>query len=247
MNDDPERQKVLLRILNWLNIQGNDILLDIGCGDGFFSKRLALQTSDSNLVGCDIRMSVKGKFNIPLVICDAQHLPFRDKSFNKIIMIEVLEHLFNGKSACDEVSRVLATYGRAYIATPNSYTNMLAPFKTLARRVDVYEAHVKHYSFAELSKMLSRNNLRILHFQYDGFFALFLYYSLIYFILKPLAKRKSTISSHNLLESRFGQGSFFQFLSGVGKRFLVILGKFDDLFKSSNRGMEIHLVAIKAE
>lgn len=246
MIDDPERQKVLRRILKWLNIQKTDTILDIGCGDGFFSKNLSLQTSDANVVSCDIRKSMKGNSNLRLVICDAQHIPFKDKSFDKIVMLDVLEHMFNGKLACDEIYRVLVAGGRAYVATPNSYTTMLSPFKILAQRVDSYEGHLHHFSLEELSNIFSGNKLRTLHFQYDGFFALFSYYSFVYFVLKPLAKRKSATSSHNLSESRIGQGFLFQLLSGVGKHFLVILGKFDEFFKSSNRCMEIHLVVVKS-
>jgi SAM-dependent methyltransferase len=246
MIDDPEREKVLRRIMDWLNIQKTDVVLDIGCGDGFFLKRIASQTSDVNVVGGDIRMSRKGKFNLPMVIYDAQQLPFRDKTVNKIIMNEVLEHLPNGELACNELSRVLVEAGRVYIATPNSYKNMLKPFTILARRVDIYEGHLKHFSSEELNRMLFRNRLKIIHFQYDGFFALFLYYSIIYYILKPLAERKSTTSSHHLLESGFGKGWFFQLSYGLGKYFLFILGKFDELFKASNKGMGIHLVVIKS-
>jgi len=226
MIDDPEREKVLRRIMNWLNIQKNDVVLDIGCGDGFFFKSIDLQTSDVNVVGCDIRISRKRKFNLPMVICDAQQLPFRDKTANKIIMNEVLEHLPNGELACNEILRVLVTEGRAYIATSNSYKDMLKPFAILARRVDIYKGHIKHFSREELDKMLFNNRLKTLYFQHDGFFALFLYYSIIYYVLKPLVARKSTISSHYLLESGFGKGSFFQLSYGLRKYiYLFILGK----------------------
>jgi ubiquinone/menaquinone biosynthesis C-methylase UbiE len=109
-----------------------------------------------------------------MVICDAQQLPFRDKTVNKIIMNEVIEHLPNGELACNEISRVLVTKGRAYIATSNSYKDMLKPFAILARRVDIYGGHIKHFSREELNKMLFDNRLKTLYFQYDGFFALFL-------------------------------------------------------------------------
>ena len=177
MIDDPEREKVLRRLLSWLHIQKNDVVLDLGCGDGFFLKRIALLFSAINVIGCDVHRTTKITFNSPVIICDAQHLPFRDKSINKIILNEVIEHLSNSELACNEISRVLVAGGRIYIATPNSYEDMLKPFTVLARKVDVYEGHVKHFSRAELTKLLYNNKIKVLNFQYDGFFALFLYYS----------------------------------------------------------------------
>jgi SAM-dependent methyltransferase len=245
MIDDPEREKVLRRILGWLNIQKNDVVLDLGCGDGFFLKKIASLFSGITMIGCDVHRTTTFTFNLPIIICDAQHLPFKDKSINKIILNEVIEHLPNSELACIELSRVLIAAGRVYIATPNSYEDMLKPFTVLARKVDAYEGHVKHFSLAELSKLLYNNRIKTLNFQYDGFFALFLYYSIVYNILKPIAKRNSAGASHSLSDSRLGQGLFFKLLSDLGKYFLLILGKFDELFKSSSKCMGIHLVAIK--
>lgn len=246
MIDDPEREKVLCLITNWLDIQKGDVVLDIGCGDGFFSKRIAVQIPNAKVVGCDIEIQklVKGNVNVHIVICDAQHLPFRDNSINKIVMNEVLEHLPNSNLACDEISRVLAVRGRAYIATPNSYEHMLKLFRTLAQKVDKYEGHLKHFSMDELSEVFLSSGLKIFHHHYDGFFGLFLYYSLFYYIFKPIAERLST-TPRNLIESYFERGLFFKPFCDIGKYVLFILGKFDSIFKGWIKGMGIHLVVIK--
>jgi SAM-dependent methyltransferase len=246
MIDDPEREKVLRRILGWLNIQKHDVLLDLGCGDGFFLKQIASVFPDITAIGCDVQRTKKMTFNSHVLICDAQHLPFRNEGIDKIIMNEVIEHLPNSELACNELSRVLTARGRVYIATPNSYEDMLKPFTLLARKVDVYEGHVKHFSRAEISNLLYKNKIKTLNFQYDGFFALFLYYSMVYHILKPLAKRNSVGASHSLSDSRLGHVLAFPILSDLGKSFLLILGKFDELFKSSSKCMGIHLVAVKS-
>jgi len=247
MIEDPEREKVLPLIRHWLNFRKGDVVLDIGCGDVFFCKSIAAEVSSANVIGCDIQIKrVVHTVNLTYLVCDAQHLPFRGNSINKIIMNHVLEHLPSGKLAFDEISRVLIVGGRAFIATPNSYEDMLKLFRPLAHRVDEWEGHLKHFSMDEFRKMSMKRRVKILHHHYAGFFGLFLYYSLLYFIFKPLAGRSSTTGSRCLTESSLGRSSIFHnFLLPLGKAVLFMLGRFDDVFKNWSKGMGIHLVVSK--
>ena len=67
--------------------------LDIGCGRGAFESIRSLYS-----VGCDIYRpgllkAREKKYYDNLVNCDARDLPFKPKSFDVVICVEVIEHL----------------------------------------------------------------------------------------------------------------------------------------------------------
>jgi len=73
--------------------RGAQSCLDVGCGRGFFKV-----IQDFYSVGCDIYQSSlikareKGYYD-NLVRCDVRQLPFKPKSFDIAICVEVIEHL----------------------------------------------------------------------------------------------------------------------------------------------------------
>ena len=52
------------------------------------------------------------------IYADAHDLPFKDKSFNSLISLEVFEHLYNPNLASEEIYRVLTNNGKAIISIP---------------------------------------------------------------------------------------------------------------------------------
>lgn len=68
------------------------IILDIGCGQG----------KTPNSIGVDIRRT-KGAD----VIADIQHRPFKDQSVDKILCLQILEHIDDLIKAMEESHRVL--------------------------------------------------------------------------------------------------------------------------------------------
>ena len=79
-------------INRWTTFDKMDLVLDVGCGTGFFTGL----TSDFNW-GVDINEKdieiAKRYHNGIFKVADATNLPFPDDSFHKIICICVLEHI----------------------------------------------------------------------------------------------------------------------------------------------------------
>lgn len=83
-------------------------VLDIGCGTGIYVDYLSRKGKDA--AGIDsvkefinyARKNYKGKF----LVADAYKLPFKDKSFDTVIMFDVLEHLEYEEKALKELQRV---------------------------------------------------------------------------------------------------------------------------------------------
>src|SRR5688572_1899957 len=68
-------------------------VLDLGCGYGAYS--LALQSEGRQCVGCDINIEyLKAAASAGLPVVAAQgSLPFPDKSFDTVLLFEVIEHV----------------------------------------------------------------------------------------------------------------------------------------------------------
>lgn len=96
-------------------------VLDIGCQRGGYCYNLKVRGFD--VVGMDIsigylQMARSKVAGVALTAGDAQALPFRDRSFNTVILSEVLEHVIDEKAVVSEVSRVLKESGIVYVTVP---------------------------------------------------------------------------------------------------------------------------------
>ena len=126
-------------------------VLDLGCGEGYGTKILK-RAGASKIIGVDINKEVikqaKKNYSSKSVFFqegDAQGLEFKDKSFDLVISLELIEHLQNYKKYLKEVKRVLKTKGVFILSTPNkdNYRGESSPF------------HVKEFSLEELRETLT--------------------------------------------------------------------------------------------
>ena len=112
-----------------------DRLLDIGCGDGAYSVRLA--PSFRHVDAIDIQADRLALFEertagtaladqITIREMSADKLDYPDDTFDVVTAIEVLEHVTELDQALAEICRVLKPGGRFAFTTPNRWF----PFET---------------------------------------------------------------------------------------------------------------------
>lgn len=98
------------------NIKGKNVL-DCGAGKGSFTEQLV--NKDGKVYACDIDPS-RFRLEIPFKKANFNnHIPFNNSFFDKIISIEVIEHLENPAIFIKELSRVIKKNGQLIITTPN--------------------------------------------------------------------------------------------------------------------------------
>lgn len=111
------------KIRDLLQLSNNDNFLDIGCGSGYFLNKAICKRG----VGVDISdLMVKAalencknngkKF---IVQSDAENLPFKKRSFDKIVSTEVIEHVLHPIALLEEIERVSKKETVIVITIPN--------------------------------------------------------------------------------------------------------------------------------
>lgn len=104
--------KVLSNLVNSLGVKN---ILDIGCGEGFVDKYLISKNKDLIIHGIDINEEA---ISMAKQVCpdavfekgDIFNIDYPDKSFDLILVIEVLEHLVNPEVAIKEAKRLSRKY-----------------------------------------------------------------------------------------------------------------------------------------
>lgn len=101
--------------------------LDLGCGNGLYTRQIARSYVET--VGVEVEPVRLAEFSAELereagtsirtVHADGANLPFPDAHFDSVSAIEVLEHVDRLTEALQEVRRVLAPGGAFYVTVPN--------------------------------------------------------------------------------------------------------------------------------
>ncbi|MFF0295845.1 class I SAM-dependent methyltransferase [Kitasatospora sp. NPDC004615] len=94
-------------------------VLDVGCGNGKFVSRLHTDRPDLQVVGMDISWGILADVPKPVLVADAQALPFADNSVDAVLALHMLYHVGDIPGAVGELARVLRP-GGVLIASTNS-------------------------------------------------------------------------------------------------------------------------------
>lgn len=109
---------VLMRRM--LPLEGATIL-DIGCGDGGFARRLVAEAGAARVVGLDLpEVLGLASEGVELLAGKAEALPMTDNAFDVTVMMKSLHHVAPDRmdAALDEAARVLRPGGLLYVSEP---------------------------------------------------------------------------------------------------------------------------------
>lgn len=128
-----------------LGLGPGDVVLDVACGPGNFTREFARAVGDSGLaVGIDAsetmlargvaELEAAGLANLALIRGDATQLPFQDGAFDGLCCFAALHLFVDPFAALDEMRRVLGPGGRIAIMTSVRRQLTLPPLKPLIER-----------------------------------------------------------------------------------------------------------------
>ena len=147
-------------------VEKNDLILDFGCG----SKSYLLDLSKSKIkfgVGIDYDAKNNIKDNIEYRKYKYNgRLPFKDKSFDKVFMLAVLEHINEDEvlKLFNEFKRILKSDGKIVLTTPTPPSKYFLEF--LAYRLKVISReeiadHKKYYNKLDLKDLCQKTGLKL--------------------------------------------------------------------------------------
>jgi len=120
---------------------GNEgLCLDIGCGE-------------NPIYDSCIRVDIKKCGDIQ---ASAEHLPFREASFNTVFCLDMIEHLTHPTQFLHETNRVLTENGKLVVTTPNKHSFLwkLIWFgwtHTVSKR-ERFDKHMDKFHLAQLKE-----------------------------------------------------------------------------------------------
>jgi SAM-dependent methyltransferase len=149
--------------------------LDIGGDNGVVS--LLLRERGGDWASADLDegtvTAIRDLVGDPVVRCDGRRLPFAAASFDRVVIVDFLEHVVTDRDFVAEVRRVLHPEGRLLVNVPH-----LKPHSLLNRvrhavgLTDEKHGHVRPgYSVASLRDVLAPHFRLVRHATYSRFFS----------------------------------------------------------------------------
>lgn len=145
---NPERRKYLdpARVLSYLNLGGSQVLVDVGCGPGFFAleaarllgpggKVVAIDLSQEMLDACRRRAAEAGITNVETVLAEADdEFPVHSATCDAALMVNVYHEVDPTAGTINEVRRILKPGGLLLIVDWITRETPMGP--PLSERVD---------------------------------------------------------------------------------------------------------------
>lgn len=109
------------QVINWLDPRTGDRILDVGCGDGFYDRKMACRGALVDAIDASERRVARALRwhphpDVTYHQMAADALGFEDGRFDKVVTICVLEHIHDDRRALSEMHRVLRPGGRLVLS-----------------------------------------------------------------------------------------------------------------------------------
>ena len=184
-------------------------ILDIGCNYGEITRIL---TENNQVIGIDtdqkaLKLAKKQNKQAKFIEANATRLPFKNKSFDIVNCLSVLEHIKKDQKVLLEISRVLKNKGKLFLTIPNQQARLVPPWlepvikqtnKLLKTDFPINDQEFLHYgeegighvhigySRKKITRMLKKSKLKVTLFK--------TYWHrptrLAYLLLMPLLRKK---------------------------------------------------------
>ncbi|MCL4435507.1 MAG: class I SAM-dependent methyltransferase [Thaumarchaeota archaeon] len=191
-----------------LSIKEGAVILDCGCGEGFFSW-LVSRVNNCTVHSLDINYELVSQLNektrsqnIHPLIGDVAHFPYRRECFDAIILSEVLEHVRNDNEVLKELYASLKVGGILVITVPNNNYPFfwdppnkireklrLGHFKVNGLFGGIWAHHLRLYTYHEIIDVVTKSGLNVEYSLTLTHYCLPFNYALIY-----LSKRTGDVS-----------------------------------------------------
>ena len=224
-------------------------VIEVGCGGGGIVKAIKRSRPDLEVYGVDISKNAiefakKNSEGVNFIIGDIDKLTFNQKSFDAVVVFDVLEHIQDDKRALTEIKRILKPKGILSLFVPldGSPFTLQGIAKSLGFiPKKTYAGHVHQYSEKEVINLLKESGFLVKEKKYTQY--LFHQFTdLAYFTFLYLRRKNFKYSVESYIEANRGAGKLIiLFLKSV---FSVISFLESKVF-APLPGLGLHVKAVK--
>jgi len=214
--DDSDDQLYFIR--KYLHKNYNAIILDAGCGEGKYIRKLC-SLGYKNLWGVDLfSFTPKGVNNY--ISASIDRIPLTDNTFDLIYSLSVIFYLDKPIKAFKEFFRILKPGGYVIISAHTKYS-LFTLYRIVKRMFKL--SSVKHlegvsfYSSLEYKKMMEKEGFKII--EMDGYRLSFFFYRLVPKFFKLIGIKSSF---KKLDQNR--RNKFFSFLRSIFCYHSILVG-----------------------
>ncbi len=136
------KAKLPERLVELVNITSAERMLDVGGGTGRVSQYFSDQIDQIVIADSSLQMLAKSQSKNGLYPVNSQSeiLPFPDESFDRIIMVDALHHVYDRSKTARELWRVIKPGGKIVIEEPDIH-NRSVKLIALAEKLAFMRSH----------------------------------------------------------------------------------------------------------
>ena len=168
-------EESLERILKFCSDKIQGRVLDVGCGDGFFTAQILQRFNLKNVYGLDISSKAVDLARLKHPEIDFQqsalnHIPEETNSIDSVTMIEVIEHLVDIEGTLKELFRVMKPGGILLITTTdfNWLKQVIIAIFFFEKYFYPTNPHIRFFKKSTLADVLSKNGFSIKKYAWNG-------------------------------------------------------------------------------
>lgn len=180
VNNDP----LLGKVIKQLKFKKDDVVLDYGCGAGDYTKAIGFYCKEA--CGVDLDTSLAAKRYPSVKFYTINNSKYCDRLYDKIIAVNVIEHVVNYEHLLEKLYRLLKPGGKLFITTYNK--------NFFLHKKNFDPTHVIEWSKDDFEKFVSKKFIIEKVFLWGTFFNYYPLNMFLVWFLKPelciLARKK---------------------------------------------------------
>jgi ubiquinone/menaquinone biosynthesis C-methylase UbiE len=168
-------EESLERILGFCSDKIQGRVLDVGCGDGFFTSQILQRFNLKNVSGLDISSKAVDLARLKHPEINFQqgtlnHIPEKTNSIDSVTMIEVIEHLIDIEGTLKELYRVMKPGGILLITTTdfNLLKQVIIAMFFFEKYFYPTNPHIRFFKKSTLADVLSESGFSVIKYAWNG-------------------------------------------------------------------------------